>query len=146
MPIRKGASMEIIVVPDYESLSKRTAMIISEELKIRPDLVIGLAAGGTYRELVRMHTEEGLDFPKVTTFNLDEYIGFNPAHPSSYSSFMWENLFSHINVNPSNVYIPCGDTADSGEFCRWYEDKIEQSGGIDIQLLGIGGEGHIWFQ
>ena len=92
-----------------------------------------------------MHTEEGLGFSRVRNFNLDEYIGYNPVHSSSYSSFMWENLFSHINVDPSNVYIPRGDTPDPGELCHWYGDKIEQSGRIDIQLLGIGGDGHIGF-
>jgi len=141
--------MEIVIVADYEKVSMLAAQIISEELKKRPNLVLGLATGetplGTYRELTRLHREEGLDFSGVTTFNLDEYVGFSLDHPSSYNYFMWDTLFNHINVNPSRVNIPKGDASHLDTYCSQYEEKIKQSGGIDIQLLGIGSDGHIAF-
>jgi glucosamine-6-phosphate deaminase len=114
-----------------------------------PDAVLGLATGSTplglYKELIRMHRQEGLDFSHVTTFNLDEYVGLKGDHDQSYHYFMWENLFKHINVAPQNVHIPSGTAEDFDEFCQWYEDRIEECGGIDLQVLGIGSDGHIAF-
>ena len=100
---------------------------------------------GTYKELIRLHREEGLDFSKVTTFNLDEYVGLPPSHPQSYHYFMWENLFKHINVDKRFVHIPQGMADDVELFCEWYEEKIKEAGGIDLQILGIGANGHIAF-
>ena len=141
--------MEVIITRDYDKMSIKAAAIIAEQIKKNPDTVLGLATGstpiGTYKELIRLHKENGLDFSKVTTFNLDEYLGLSSLHKESYNYFMWENLFKHININPENVYIPKGDVDDAEEFCNWYEEKIKKSGGIDLQLLGIGSDGHIAF-
>jgi len=141
--------MEIIITPDYEQMSKTSAQLIAREIQRKHDLVLGLATGdtpiGTYKELVKIHKEEGLDFSKVTTFNLDEYVGLAPLHKNSYNLFMRENLFEHINVNPENAYVPQGNTDDPEEFSRWYEEQIKKAGGIDLQVLGIGGDGHIGF-
>lgn len=141
--------MLVLKVKDYEELSKRVAGVIADEIRKKQDIVLGLATGetplGLYRELVRMHKEEGLDFSKVTTFNLDEYVGLPPTHKESYHYFMHENLFKHINIDPSNVYIPDGMVKDIPAYCKWYEKKIKEVGGIDLQILGIGRDGHIGF-
>ena len=92
-----------------------------------------------------MHREEGLDFSQVTTFNLDEYVGLRPKHPQSYHYFMHENFFRHVNIAPGNIYIPSGTTSNYRSFCEWYEQRIEECGGIDVQILGIGSDGHIAF-
>jgi glucosamine-6-phosphate deaminase len=141
--------VEIIIDSDYDSMSKRAAYIIASDVKRKPDLVLGLATGstplGTYKELIRLHKEEGLDFSKVTTFNLDEYFGLSPLHEQSYNYFMWDNLFNHLNINRANVHIPLGNIDDPDDHCSWYEERIRLAGGIDLQLLGIGGDGHIAF-
>ena len=114
-------------------------------------VVLGLATGKTplplYRELVRLHREEGLSFLNVITFNLDEYFGLLPTHPRSYRTFMRENLFDHIDIRPENTHIPAGnlDPGDIGPHCRAYEALIREAGGIDLQILGIGRTGHIGF-
>jgi glucosamine-6-phosphate deaminase len=141
--------MEIIITADYQEMSTTCARMIAAEIKRKYDLVLGLATGGTpvgtYKELIRMHKEEGLDFSKVTTFNLDEYLGLTPLHRDSYNFFMWDNLFNHVNINPAKVHVPQGNTDDPERFCEWYEEQIKSAGGIDLQLLGIGGDGHIAF-
>jgi len=144
-----GNIMEITITRDYDEMSKVSAQIIAQEIQRKHDLVLGLATGdtpiGTYKELVRIHKEEGLDFSKVKSFNLDEYLGLAPLHKNSYNYFMWENLFKHININPENVYIPQGNIKDPEQFCTWYETQIKKVGGIDLQILGIGADGHIAF-
>lgn len=134
---------------DYDAISKEGARIVAELVRKKPDCVLGFATGssplGMYQELIRMHREDGLDFSKVTTFNLDEYVGLPPEHEQSYHYFMWENLFKHINVGPRHVNIPHGMADDIEGHCVWYEEQIEKCGGIDLQLLGIGGNGHIAF-
>jgi glucosamine-6-phosphate deaminase len=141
--------MEITSAHTSEEMSAISAGIIAKEIKRKHDLVLGLATGdtpiGTYQELVKIYKKEGLDFSKVTTFNLDEYVGLPPLHKNSYNFFMWENLFKHINITPSKVFVPQGNTDDPEEFCAWYEDQIKKAGGIDLQILGIGGDGHIAF-
>jgi glucosamine-6-phosphate deaminase len=141
--------MEIVIQPTPEAASLIGAHIIANLVRDKPDCVLGLATGSTplamYRELVRMHREENLDFSRVTTFNLDEYVGLNPDHPQSYHAFMWENLFNHINIPPEGVHIPNGLAKDIPLFCREYEESIRRAGGIDLQVLGIGSEGHIGF-
>ncbi|MDL5053168.1 glucosamine-6-phosphate deaminase [Oscillatoria laete-virens NRMC-F 0139] len=141
--------MEVIIKPTATEASLIAARLIARQIRVKPTSVLGLATGNTpletYRHLVRMHKEEGLDFSKVTTFNLDEYVGLAPDHPASYHSFMWENLFRHINIRRAHVHIPNGLADDIPDHCREYEDKIRACGGIDIQLLGIGGDGHIGF-
>lgn len=141
--------MEIIVKDNSEQLSRSAATIVARVLNSKPNAVLGLATGSTpmglYRELVRMHKDEGLDFSQVTTFNLDEYVGLTQRHPQSYHYFMHENLFKHINIPRQNVYIPSGTTDNYKAFCQWYEDEIKRHGGIDLQILGIGSDGHIAF-
>jgi len=141
--------MEVIVTRDYDEMSWVTGQIIRRRILRKPDSVLGLATGGTpigtYKEMIRMHREEGLDFSKVTTFNLDEYLGLPPAHPQSYHYFMHENLFKHINISPRHIFIPNGMAEDIDGQCQWYEEQIRKAGGIDFQLLGIGSDGHIAF-
>jgi glucosamine-6-phosphate deaminase len=141
--------MRIIVREDYEQLSHAAAQQVARLVRAKPNAVLGLATGSTplglYRELIRMHREEGLDFSKVTTFNLDEYVGLTPNNPQSYHYFMHENLFRHVNVASQNVFIPSGMADDYQTFCSWYEQQIVARGGIDLQVLGIGSDGHIAF-
>jgi glucosamine-6-phosphate deaminase len=141
--------MEIIIQPTPPEGSVIAARIIAKLVRIKPDCVLGLATGSTpiptYRELVRMHREEGLDFSKVTTFNLDEYVGLPPEHPQSYHAFMDEHFFAHVNVPRANIHIPDGMAADVPAECTRYEAAIRAAGGIDLQILGIGTDGHIGF-
>ncbi len=141
--------MEVIICPSYEEISKAAAAVVADIVRNIPDAVLGLATGSTplglYKELIRMHTEEGLDFSHVTTFNLDEYVGLPPSHDQSYHYFMHENLFNHINVAPENIHVPSGTADDYEAFCEWYEQRIDEAGGIDVQILGIGSDGHIAF-
>jgi glucosamine-6-phosphate deaminase len=141
--------MEIIIQPTPAEASVIAARIIAQLVRRKPDCVLGLATGSTpvatYKELIRMHREEGLDFSHVTTFNLDEYVGLPPEHAQSYHEFMRENLFRHINVNPQRIHIPNGMAADVPRQCAEYEESIRAAGGIDLQILGIGSDGHIGF-
>ncbi len=141
--------MEVIIAESYEKMSALAADIFERQLLRKPNSVLGLATGSTpvglYKELARRHKEKGLDFSQVTTFNLDEYLGLRPTHPQSYRYFMDENLFKHINVPPSSVHVPYGHADGVLEFCEWYEAQIRAAGGIDLQVLGIGGDGHIAF-
>lgn len=141
--------MQVLVFDEYEALSKAAAKVVASTLNAKPNAVLGLATGSTplklYEELIRAHREEGLNFSQVTSFNLDEYVGLSASHPQSYHYFMNENLFKHINMARQNVYIPSGTTDNYEAFCRWYEQRIVECGGIDLQVLGIGGDGHIAF-
>ncbi len=141
--------MLVIIKENYDEMSKEGARRVASLIRRKPDCVLGFATGSTplgmYKELIRMHLEEGLDFSKVVTFNLDEYVGLPPSHEQSYHYFMWENLFKQINVDPRHVHIPMGMADDIDEFCLWYEQKIKEYGGIDLQILGIGANGHIAF-
>jgi len=146
--------MLVVIKKDYDELSREAARVVSEIVREKPSAVLGLATGGTplglYKELIRMHKEEGLDFSKITTFNLDEYIGLPPTHPQSYHYFMHENLFKHINVGERFIHIPSGmvdvnDVNRIHKYCDWYEEQIDAVGGIDLQVLGIGANGHIGF-
>jgi len=141
--------VEVIISETYEELGKAAARRVARTLNAKPDAVLGLATGSTplglYQELIRMHREEGLDFSQVTTFNLDEYVGLRGDHPQSYHYFMQENLFKHINIARQNIYIPSGTTDNYEAFCKWYELRIVECGGIDLQVLGIGSDGHIAF-
>jgi glucosamine-6-phosphate deaminase len=141
--------MEIIVQPSAEAASQIAARHVARLVRDKPHAVLGLATGATplalYRELVRMHRDEELDFSGVTTFNLDEYVGLAPAHPSSYHAFMQEHFFAHVNVDARRIHIPDGLATDVPAFCSGYEDAIRAAGGIDLQVLGIGTDGHIGF-
>jgi glucosamine-6-phosphate deaminase len=141
--------LEIIIQPTAENASAVAAKVIAKLVREKPNAVLGLATGSTplllYRELVRQHRKGQIDFRKVKTFNLDEYIGLAPEHPGSYHSFMWKNLFEHINIARKNVHIPSGLARDVPAFCAVYEKDIAAAGGIDLQVLGIGTDGHIEF-
>lgn len=141
--------IKVFIVKSYEELSKRAAETIAGAIRSKPNSVLGLATGGTpvgcYRELIRMHKEEGLDFSRVVTFNLDEYIGLPPTHPQSYRYFMDENLFHHVNIKIENTHVPNGLSDDPQRTCKGFEEAIRKAGGIDLQLLGIGANGHIAF-
>src|SRR3954471_24828399 len=141
--------MEVFILPTYEEMSRAAAAIVADVLNTKPNAVLGMATGSTplglYQALVRMHRDEGLDFTQVTMFNLDEYVGLRPEHPQSYHYFMHENFFRHVNIARGNIYIPSGTTSNYRAFCEWYEARIEEAGGIDVQILGIGSDGHIAF-
>ncbi|HTI04768.1 MAG TPA: glucosamine-6-phosphate deaminase [Gemmatimonadales bacterium] len=141
--------MEVIVQKDYKALSRVAAEVIAEVLNTKPNAVLGMATGSTplglYQELVRLHKERQLDFSRCTTFNLDEYVGLNVTHPQSYHYFMHEHFFRHVNIQPQNINIPSGTTSNYPAFCQWYERRIAECGGIDVQILGIGTDGHIGF-
>ena len=141
--------MRVIVEKDYDTMSKVAANIMKEEINKNPSIVLGLATGstpiGTYKELIRLHKEEGLDFSNVTTFNLDEYVGIDEKHPNSYHYFMKDILFDHININLENTFIPDGKAEDLHDYCKQYDKLIKEKGGIDLQILGIGENGHIAF-
>jgi glucosamine-6-phosphate deaminase len=115
----------------------------------KPDAILGLATGGTpvgcYGELIRMHRAGELDFSRVTTFNLDEYLGLPREHPQSFYSFMHHHFFNHVNVDRSRIHLPDGMADDPVAACDAYEQSIAAAGGIDLQLLGIGSDGHIAF-
>lgn len=141
--------MNIITVKSYHELSKISANIIAAQINKKPTSVLGLATGstpvGTYKNLVEMYRNGLVDFSKVITFNLDEYCGLSRENPQSYYYFMMENLFSHVNIPQENINIPNGRAMDIESECREYENKIRQVNGIDLQLLGIGHNGHIGF-
>ncbi len=141
--------MKVIVCNNYEEVSKATADIIAEVVKNKPDCVLGLATGstpvGAYEILSEMCSAGELDFSNVKSYNLDEYYPMKADNRQSYRYFMNENLFSKINIKPENTHVPSGDCDDVDAMCADYEKAINEAGGIDIQLLGIGRNGHIGF-
>ena len=141
--------MEIIILPTAAEASEVAARLIARQVREKPSSVLGLATGSTpcklYQLLARMHREDGLDFSKATTFNLDEYVNLDPNHPASYHQFMEENFFSHVNVRRESVHIPDGMVADVPAHCAEYERAIRKAGGIDLQILGLGSDGHLGF-
>ncbi len=141
--------MRVIVEPDLPAVSRRAARFAARLISRKPTCVLGLATGSTplgmYRELIRLHREEGLDFSRVVTFNLDEYVGLGPTHPQSYRYFMQRNLFDPINIDIRNTHVPDGRALDFEAYCAQYEKLIAEEGGIDLQVLGIGTDGHIAF-
>lgn len=141
--------MQVLIVPTEQNATLFAARIIAQELRAKPDLVLGLATGRTmeqvYDHLVRLHREEGLDFSRCRTFNLDEYIGLAASHEGSYRFYMRSKLFDHVNIDPANTHIPDGTAPDLKAECRRYEALIREAGGIDLQLLGLGSDGHIGF-
>lgn len=141
--------MEVLIRDNADAGCVLGAKIIARVVREKPDAVLGLATGRTplrlYQELIKMHRNEGLDFSRITTFNLDEYVGLAAAHDQSYHYFMRENLFRHINIDLARTHVPDGTAQDLHTECRGYEQKIAASGGIDIQLLGLGRNGHIGF-
>lgn len=141
--------MKICRAKDYDDMSRKAANIISAQVILKPDCVLGLATGstpiGTYRKLVEWYEKGDLDFSEVTTVNLDEYRGLSRDNDQSYYYFMNEHLFKKVNINPSRTFLPDGTAEDSDEVCRRYNEIIHSVGGIDLQLLGLGHNGHIGF-
>lgn len=141
--------MKIIVTKDYTEMSKIAASTIGELIKEKSDAVLGLATGstpvGTYEELIKMNARQEIDFSNIKTVNLDEYLGLDSDNDQSYRYFMNEKLFNHININKENTYVPSGTAEDINVEIKNYEAKIEELGGIDLQILGIGSNGHIGF-
>jgi glucosamine-6-phosphate deaminase len=141
--------MEIIRVRDYKELSKKAAEIIIQKVKQSNTLTIGLATGSTpeglYRELINEHRLNKTSYQHITTFNLDEYVGIKPEDPNSYHYYMNQHLFSGIDISQHNTHIPSGIAKNLVEECVKYDQLVESSGGIDLQILGIGQNGHIGF-
>ncbi len=137
--------MEIIIQPTQQAATEVAAQIIARLLREKPNAVLGLATGSTPLSLYQTLIGMNLDWSHVTTFNLDEYIGLPQEHPQSYHSFMGGNLFRHINIAQENIHIPDGNAVDIPKFCNRYEEQIQAAGGIDLQILGIGSDGHIGF-
>ncbi len=141
--------MRVIICKDYEAMSQKAAEIFAERIKAKPDIVLGLATGGTPERMYAILAEKNkageIDFSNVVTFNLDEYVGLEPTHPQSYRYFMNDKLFNHINIKMENTHVLNGVAEDLQAECENYEKMIKEAGGIDLQLLGIGGNGHIAF-
>jgi len=141
--------VEVLIFDKDANASRYAARMFSKLIREKPDAVLGLATGSTprllYAELRRQYEEEGLDFSGITSFNLDEYVGPDGDHPSSYRHFMQQVLFDHVNVNPERVHLPNGKSNDVPATCADYEKSISAAGGIDLQVLGLGSDGHIGF-
>ena len=142
--------MLLVLKPNSEELGREAARVVANAVRRNPALRLGLATGSTmlamYQELVRLHRRESLDFSKVVTFNLDEYLGLSSNHPQSFHHYMRENFFAHVNVDAGNIHIPDGAIKGNyQQYCASYEEAIRNVGGIDLQILGIGRNGHIGF-
>jgi glucosamine-6-phosphate deaminase len=142
--------MLLVLKPNSEELAREAARMVANAVRRNPELRLGLATGSTmrgmYQELVRLHRDEKLDFSRVITFNLDEYLGLSSDHPQSFHHFMQQNFFAHVNVSPRKVHIPDGAIKGNyQQYCASYEETIRSAGGIDLQILGIGRNGHIGF-
>lgn len=141
--------MKIYRTKDYDEMSKKAAHIIAAQIVLKPDCVLGLATGstpvGTYKNLVEWYKSGDLDFSTLSSCNLDEYRGLSPENDQSYRYFMNTNLFDHVNIRKDHTFVPDGQEADSNKACQMYEQIIQDLGGIDLQLLGLGHNGHIGF-
>lgn len=148
--INKGEKeMKIVVVKNSEEMSKKAGRLIGSQVIVKENCVLGLATGstpiGTYQDMIAQYKEGVLDFSKVSVFNLDEYIGVTADNDQSYAYFMKENLFQHVNIDLAKTNIPSGMATDMEAECLAYEAKMKAAGGVDLQLLGIGNNGHIGF-
>lgn len=141
--------MRLIKAKDYQEASRQVANIISAQVILRPDSVLGLATGsspiGAYRQLIEWYNKGDVDFSRVRSVNLDEYVGLAPSHEQSYAYFMHHNFFNFINIKPENVHLPDGLDPDAEGQGEKYDALIRSLGGVDLQLLGIGRDGHIGF-
>ena len=141
--------MRVIIEKDYEAMSKKAALLVASQVRLKEDSVLGLATGSTpigmYNELIEMYEKDEIDFSKVKTFNLDEYCNLPPENPQSYHYYMNENFFNHVNIPGENINLLDGMTDDLKKECIEYDMKIKRAGGIDLQVLGIGPNGHIGF-
>ncbi len=140
--------IKVIVVKNYDELSKEAFKVMKEVVTTNESPVLGLATGSTpcglYKEMIKDHKEKGTSYKNVTTFNLDEYIGLPQQHEQTYYTFMHENLFNEIDIAEENIHLPVGDSADSSVECEKYEEAMKNHQ-VDIQLLGVGSNGHIGF-
>ena len=141
--------MKVAIVKDYNELSYKAAQLITEQIINKKNSVLGLATGSTpngmYKELIRLNQEGKVDFSEVITFNLDEYYGLSPEHPQNYHFYMWNKFFKHINIKKENIHLLNGVCENIDKECAQYEALIKKKGGIDLQVLGIGDNGHIGF-
>lgn len=141
--------MRIIIEEDYQAMSKKAALLVASQVNLKPDSVLGLATGetplGLYQELIEMYRAGEIDFSEVKTFNLDEYYRLPHDNPRSYHYYMQDNLFKNINIKSENTHIPDGMAGDVYRECSDYEEKIKRCAGIDLQVLGIGANGHVGF-
>lgn len=141
--------MVICKASDYKDLSRKAANIIAAQMILKPDCTLGLATGsspvGTYEQLIERFKDGDLDFSRITSVNLDEYKGLAPDNDQSYRYFMNTNLFNHVNIDKAHTFVPDGLEPDAEKACREYDEIIENVGGIDLQLLGLGHNGHIGF-
>ena len=141
--------MRLIRAKDYAEVSRKAGQIIAAQIQLKPDCVLGLATGsspvGTYQELIAKYQQGELDFSQVKTINLDEYVGLTADHDQSYAYFMRTNLFDHVNIDPKNCNIPNGMNPDAAAECARYDAIVDGFGGADLQLLGLGPNGHIGF-
>ena len=141
--------MKIYVADDYKGMSRKAASILAAQISLKPRSVLGLATGSTpigmYDQLVELHKAGDLDFSAVRTVNLDEYVGLAPDHDQSYRYFMNHHLFDRVNIDKSNTHVPNGLAADPAAECLRYDRVVEDMGGVDIQVLGMGHNGHIGF-
>jgi glucosamine-6-phosphate deaminase len=142
--------MLVVIKKDYEDVSREAARIIAGAVRSKPETVLGLATGSTplglYKELIALHRDGTLDFSRATSFNLDEYLGLPATHPQSFHFFMQQNFFEHVNLPQENIHIPDGTiTYNYDAYCAKYEQSIKTAGGIDLQILGIGRNGHVGF-
>ncbi|MGG4201935.1 glucosamine-6-phosphate deaminase [Peribacillus frigoritolerans] len=141
--------MNIIQVQDYTEMSRKAAEIVIGKVKGNPNIKLGLATGGTpkgmYNNLIEDHLRNHTSYEHVTSFNLDEYIGLKPNDPNSYHFYMDDSLFTHININKEHTHLPNGTADDTNGECQRYDEMIDSVGGIDLQILGIGQNGHIGF-
>jgi glucosamine-6-phosphate deaminase len=142
-------SPRVAIFPDRTAVSRALAQRVANEVQAKPDIVLGLPTGRTplelYAELVRLHAAGEIDFSRVTTFNLDEFLGVPPEHPGSYRSFMERYLFEHVNIDRSGINFLNGGATDPTVECERYERELDAAGGIDLQIIGIGTNGHIGF-
>lgn len=141
--------MRIIVEKDYQAMSKKAALMVASQITLKANSNLGLATGGTplamYNKLIEMYEQDEVDFSEVKSFNLDEYCGLKEDHPNSYHYYMYDNFFNKINIKKENIHIPDGTAENFNKECRDYEESIKRARGIDLQILGIGSNGHIGF-
>jgi len=141
--------MQVHVLKNYREFSKKAAYFVASQVILKPDAVLGLATGSTplgmYSNLVEMYCKGDVDFSRVRTFNLDEYLGLKADHPQSYHHYMFENFFNRVNIPRDNINLPPGKPEDTEKACREYDKAIARAGGIDLQVLGVGTNGHIGF-
>ncbi|AJA46441.1 glucosamine-6-phosphate deaminase [Clostridium pasteurianum DSM 525 = ATCC 6013] len=141
--------MELYVFDNYDEISRYAAKMVSDFINENSNCVLGLATGSTplgmYKKLIEYNRDRIVNFSEVKTFNLDEYRGLSGEHPQSYRYFMNKNFFDHVNIDKNNTFIPNGTCEDVAKECRDYEEKINELGGIDLQILGVGSNGHIGF-